>query len=136
MLAETALSLLLSCPGSSSGMGVASSTNVIGSNNYGERVNVSGSTRTPMTVEGVVEIRISNGLAEVMIPAQFTLGSGGTKWRKVKNLSVTDDEISGKISLGLLDSSTFRIDRRSGVLISNGGFRGQCQKVDESKRAF
>ncbi len=136
MLVEAALSIMLSCPGSSSGIGTTSSGSAVATNNYGERVNVYGSTQEPITVNGTVDVRIIEGVAEVLVPAIFTGGTGGAKWRKVKNLAITDSEITGKVGLGLLSSTTFRIDRRSGVLMSDGGFRGQCTKIDEAARAF
>lgn len=136
MLTEAALSLILACPGTSSTVAATSASSATATNNYGDRVNVYGSTIEPVEMSGTVEVRIDSGSAVVMVPAQFTGGSGGTKWRKVKNLVVTDDEITGKVGLGLLASTTFRIDRRSGTLTSNGGFRGQCTKIDATKRAF
>jgi hypothetical protein len=136
MLLEAALSIMLTCPGSSAGIGTTSTETAVVTNSDGDRVNISGSTGGPVAVNGTVDVRIIDGVAEVLVPAVFTGGTGGAKWRKVKELTVTDSEITGKIGLGLLSSSNFRIDRRSGVFMSNGGFRGQCTKIDEAKRAF
>lgn len=136
MLLEAALSIMLTCPGSSAGIGTTSTETAVVTNSDGDRVNVSGSTGGSVSVNGTVDVRIIDGVAEVLVPAVFTGGTGGAKWRKVKDLTITDSEITGKISLGLLSSSNFRIDRRSGVFMSNGGFRGQCAKIDEAKRAF
>jgi len=134
MLVE--LSLLLSCAGASSGVAATSSSSAVVYDNQGRQVTARGSTIEPVTIYGTVEIKLFDGIAEVLVPSQFTGGSGGTKWRKVKNLVVTETEITGKVGLGLLSSTTFRVDRRTGSLTSNGGFRGQCIKVDESQRAF
>lgn len=136
MLLEAAFSIMLTCPGSSAGMGTTSTETAVVTNSDGDRVNISGSTGGSVAVNGTVDVRIIDGVAEVLVPAVFTGGTGGAKWRKVKDLTITDSEITGKISLGLLSSSNFRIDRRSGVFMSNGGFRGQCTKIDEAKRAF
>lgn len=136
MLLEAAFSIMLTCPGSSAGMGTTSTETAVVTNSDGDRVNISGSTGGSVAVNGTVDVRIIDGVAEVLVPAVFTGGTGGAKWRKVKDLTITDSEITGKINLGLLSSSNFRIDRRSGVFMSNGGFRGQCTKIDEAKRAF
>lgn len=136
MLLEAAFSIMLTCPGSSNGIGTTSSESAVATSSSGERVSVYGSKREPVTIQGTVDVRIIDGNAEMLVPAVFTGGVGGAKWRKVKNLVITDSEITGKVGLGLLSSSTFRIDRLSGVLISNGGFRGQCTKVDQTTRAF
>lgn len=136
MLLEAAFSIMLTCPGSSAGMGTTSTETAVVTNSDGDRVNISGSTGGSVAVNGTVDVRIIDGVAEVLVPAVFTSGTGGAKWRKVKDLTITDSEITGKISLGLLSSSNFRIDRRSGVFMSNGGFRGQCTKIDEAKRAL
>lgn len=136
MLLEAAFTIMLTCPGSSAGMGTTSTETAVVTNSDGDRVNISGSTGGSVAVNGTVDVRIIDGVAEVLVPAVFTGGTGGAKWRKVKDLTITDSEITGKINLGLLSSSNFRIESRSGVFMSNGGFRGQCTKIDEAKRAF
>lgn len=44
-------------------------------------------------------------------------------WFKVKDLVVNDREIMGKVAMNFLASSRFRIDRRTGVMTSSGGYR-------------
>ena len=76
--------------------------------------------------------------AFVMLPAfatpPLTMKIDG--WLPVKKLAVNDMTISGKISMGLLDSSSFTIDRISGIITSSGGFTGKCAAIAAENRQF
>ena len=74
----------------------------------------------------------------VMLPAFATppLTKKIDGWLPVKKLAVNDMTISGKISMGLLDSSSFTIDRISGIITSSGGFTGKCAAIAAENRQF
>ena len=54
----------------------------------------------------------------------------------MRELQVTDRDITGKIKINLLNNSSFRIDRISGRLTSSGGFQGDCEPEDVTRRKF
>lgn len=99
------------------------------------RVSSSQYTEIPMTAL----FRMKDGAAELNLPLAPTCGicKGEGGWRKVKDLVVSEDQITGRISYSLfVGSSTFEIDRRTGLMTSRNGFRGQCRAQDLTKRAF
>ena len=137
MLLEAALTLTLTCPGASIVYGTSQSESATASDNIGYSATVSGETNKPMHVEGTVDVKIVDGVARIQVPSILigaASGSGG--WFPVKDFVVTDTEITGRVRVGWFNSSTFNINRSTGVMTSGAGFRGQCTKVDETKRAF
>jgi len=55
---------------------------------------------------------------------------------RVRELQVSERDITGKIKINLLNNSSFRIDRISGRLTSSGGFQGDCEPEDVTRRKF
>jgi len=78
-----------------------------------------------------VRLRVIGANADFFVPAGFN----NAGWRKVKDLKIGNDEISGKITYWL-NKSTFQIDRRTGIITTSNGFEGICKKEDLQKRAF
>jgi hypothetical protein len=136
--AEVPTQLQLSCPGSSTGMLVVESASARVTGQAGTTASANGSRSEITTIRGTVNFRLSDGIAEINVPAQFlpTLHGGKAGWFKVKELSLTDDEIIGKVSLNFLNSSRFRIDRRSGMITTSGGFTGECSKMENQSVKF
>jgi len=126
--------LNLTCPGATL---VRNGSAVTVQDNAGYSVNGVATSSGMQSVSFTVRVRIKGGVAQVNIPPSVTGGaSGKAGWFNVKNLLVSDDEISGLVRIGLLSSSRFAIDRRSGIISTDGGFSGQCRKDDEAARAF
>jgi hypothetical protein len=104
--------------------------------NRGNSLHVRGSSSTPGSVPFRVQVRIRGAVAEMNMPP----AAGGTRaadgWRQVKQFTMTENEITGRVRVGLISAASFRIDRRTGLITSSGGYAGQCRKEDLSKRAF
>jgi hypothetical protein len=62
-------------------------------------------------------------------------------WRPMKELRITDTEISGKFSYSLMSHPLVQIDRITGNIevsskIGGYGFRGTCKPLDTQDRKF
>lgn len=136
-LMASSLSLNLTCTGTSMVPVPVETTTVQANGRYG-----SGSgfgVRSELVVtESNVGFRLEGDEAQISIPAhllpQIHGGNGG--WFKVKNLVVTDSEITGKAAVNFLTNPSFRIDRQTGVMTSSGGYRGTCTATDPTARKF
>jgi len=76
----------------------------------------------------VVQVRIDDGAVSILLPP-----SGGgiiSDWQDAEQVTITDNEITGKLRTTIFSKSKFTIDRRSGVMTSSGGFTGTCRKVE------
>lgn len=123
--------MLLVCTGTTLTSTPTSQTSAIVSDNSGNMALGSATSSSIQNAQVQVRLRIAGENAELFVPA----GYNNAGWRKVKNLKIGSDEISGKISYWLTQSS-FRIDRRTGVMTTSNGFEGNCIKEDLQKRAF
>lgn len=130
--------LFLVCDGGTAANATTSTTNAIVRDQYGNEVSGTASTSEPTNVNFRVQFRMLNGAAEMNVPTVATpqLRGGQAGWFPVKKLVVSDTEISGNVSYNFMSSSRFRIDRRTGIMTSSGGFNGTCVKRDLSQRAF
>jgi hypothetical protein len=54
----------------------------------------------------------------------------------VRELQVSERDIVSKIRINLMNNASFRIDRISGRLTSSGGFQGNCEPEDVTRRKF
>lgn len=103
------LDLLLACEGSSMvGGGIL---------DYGPR------TQRSYTVQ----VRVLGESVSLLFPS-----TGGIveDWRTSDNVLIDDDQITGKVRTSIFGKSSFKIDRRSGIMTSQGGFSGSCRKVE------
>jgi len=84
------------------------------------------------------EFRLTGESAQLNLPQPPTCSvcTGEKGWREVRELQVDDTRISGRIRYGLLSGTRFEIDRRTGVMTSENGFRGECALPDLSQRKF
>jgi hypothetical protein len=130
--------MLLICDGSTFTVAPTSQTNAFVADNRGNMVTGSATSTAPANVGFQVQLRIIGNDAEMHLPAaaapRISAKNGG--WRKVKELQITENQISGKVRTDWFDSSSFRIDRRTGSITSEGGFSGTCRKQDLQQRAF
>lgn len=123
------LFLNLNCPGQASNAAVVSSTNTQVSATGGLDVSGSANSSTALAVPLSVKLRVEGETARIYIS---NLG----RWLPVKKLSITDDEITGRVQTTFLASSGFRVDRLSGEMTSEGGFKGACAVEDLTTRKF
>jgi hypothetical protein len=67
----------------------------------------------------------------VMTPSINNGSDGG--WWTFDRLEVSEDQITGRFNLNLLNKPVVRIDRRTGVIEVDGNFRyyflGECQRA-------
>jgi len=123
--------MLLVCTGTTMMSTPTSQTSAIVSDNSGNMALGSATSSSIQNARVQVRLRISGENAELFVPA----GYNNAGWRKVKNLKIDEDEISGKITYWLRRSN-FRVDRRTGIMTTSGGFEGLCRKEDLQQRAF
>ncbi|MEN2749321.1 hypothetical protein [Sphingomonas sp. T9W2] len=131
--------LALRCTGPFTATVATSATTANASDNYGNQANGNSVTSERVTVDAMVEFRMSNGAATLRLPP-IAYGSSNLRGarfeEKVDNLVVTDSQISGSARVSLLGKTRFRIDRITGTMTTSGGFRGECTPFDTAKRAF
>lgn len=82
-----------------------------------------------------------DGAARLHLPSALVTAvhSGDTDgWWPVSDLRVTDDAISGRLRLNIVNKPSFRIDRVNGDIELNGlmPFRGQCESTAGEARKF
>ncbi len=108
------------------------------SDNYGYSGIMTDVMLVPVEKRIVVDFEVRDGTPLVRLPASVVAQINNNKagWFKVKDLEVSDREISGKIAVNFLSAPKFRIDRRTGVMTSSGGYRGACEKQDISTQKF
>jgi len=141
LAAETATlpDIHLICSGQTAANIASETTTANVTDNRGYAASGSATTSRPTAVSMAVQFRIIDGKAEANVP-RFAVPalSGGGKggWYPVKDVKFTDDQITGKVRYNFMDSSTFTIDRTTGILTSSGGFQALCTKVDRAERKF
>lgn len=132
--------LELSCTGGGNALkSDYSSANIYGSN--GASASGWGTSTRSQGFDGQVDVNLFNGddrirLPRIMLPPAH---GGANGWFKVKELMVSDREITGRAALNLVNTPKFRIDRTTGAFeISglNGAFSGTCRKIDKDKQLF
>lgn len=79
-----------------------------------------------------VDLNIDGAQGTIRMPRSMlpVLHGGKGGWMDVKNLVVTDREITGSVSVNPLNSPKLRVDRLTGTLTLNGksgSFTGECQ---------
>ena len=102
------------------------------------------STRTSFGTrreEGRVLFRLADGQARVHLPSVLVtaVNSGGEDgWWPVGELKVTDDAITGRLRLNLVNKPGLHIDRTTGEIDLGGAypFHGDCEKAATTERKF
>ena len=132
--AQEALVVDLECPGSGIGTVSDGTTSTVVSDNYGNSAHGVATTRRAMHIEDTVLIRIRGGEGEIKPPSAALppVNSGKGGWFKIKDLKVSEYEISGKVSYNFIASSKFKIDRSTGLLTSTGTFRATCHAIERT----
>ena len=88
-----------------------------------------------------VLFEMADGAARIHLPKSLvtTVNSGGDEgWWPVTDLKVTDDAISGRFRINIVNKPNFRIDRINGDIDMEGfqPFRGQCENNAGAERKF
>ena len=88
-----------------------------------------------------VLFEMADGAARLHLPSALVTAvhSGDADgWWPVSDLRVTDDAISGRLRLNIVNKPSFRIDRFNGDIELNGlmPFRGQCESTAGEVRKF
>lgn len=76
-----------------------------------------------------VRIRVVNGVGQAFIPNAMLADDDTRGWHDIKKLSVTGEEIKGKVEFNWLFSPVMTLDRRSRILKISGSmanFMGNC----------
>lgn len=130
--------IYLICEGQTAANLASETTTATITDNEGYSANGVATTSRPSVVRMTIQFRVSDGKAEINMPrfAAPVISSSKEGWYPVKDLKFTDDQISGKVKYNFIASSSFRIDRSTGVITSSGGFQGQCTKVERAERKF
>lgn len=137
--AQAAVSdLSLTCRGSVLGAVPVETTSVSAVTSTGGRAVGSGVRSEVVSRDVDLSFRIEQGQAKLRLPSALLpqIRSGNAGWFKVSNLTVTENEISGRVAINFLSRPTFRIDRRTGEISSSGGFHGVCAADDLTQRKF
>jgi hypothetical protein len=132
------LELNLSCRGESTGLATVGTESVATRNNWGGASASYGTRQGLMTIDTLISFRLANGEAMLSVPAALLPPIHGGKRGefRVRELQVGERDITGKIKINLMNNASFRIDRISGRLTSSGGFQGDCEAEDVSRRKF
>lgn len=132
------LELNLSCRGESTGLTTVETGSVATRNNYGGASASYDSRQGLVTIDTLISFRLADGEAMLSVPAALLPPIHGGKRGefRVRELVVSERDIVGKIKINLLNNASFRIDRISGRLTSSGGFQGDCEPEDVSRRKF
>ena len=138
--AAIALHLICIGAGTDTRVGVASA-NVYGSNGHWAQGNAYSRKANDFADE--LEVKIDGDKAQVRLPRQIVPkihgGIGG--WFGVKDLTVAENEITGKVTMNFANAPYLHIDRITGAVSINGrdgSFSVQCKPFDEAttQRAF
>ena len=132
------LELNLSCRGESTGLATVETGSVATRNNYGAASTSYGTRQGLVTIDTLISFRLANGEAMLSVPAALLPPIHGGKRGefRVRELQVSERDITGKIKINLMNNASFRIDRISGRLTSSGGFQGDCEPEDVTRRKF
>ncbi|MDZ4375720.1 MAG: hypothetical protein U1C74_30430 [Phenylobacterium sp.] len=101
-------------------------------------------TRTELTTkhfDTALTIQIADGGARIQLPKRLIPplnNNGGSDWWNIRDLSVSDDQITGWFKLNGMNQPKVRIDRRSGRISVKGmsEFHGTCDPVDAGAKRF
>ena len=102
----------------------------------GDLVQGNYSGETSFGANGIFELRSDGKVAELRGPPAM-MPRSRTGWTSVKNFSMSENEITGRIkSMPLKEGMGFTIDRRTGIMATTWGFQGTCRTKVEEPRKF
>lgn len=142
---QAATAIVLSCVG----MSDTPASSTVATNVYRDGQSASANStiygRERLTDRMTVEI--ANGIVRTKGPDSLEpaiAGRGDDGWRTLTNVTMTDEEIRGKLSYSWVMKPTVRIDRMSGEIdITNRSlvagmwsFKGQCERQERASPLF
>lgn len=130
--------LILVCEGVMRGLFTDRTGGGVVLDNRGNTAAAKGGTATYSEIPTTAEFQMNGETARLNLPQPPTCSicTGEKGWREVRDLSVDDDRITGRIRYGMFSGTKFEIDRRTGVMTSENGFRGECHAVSLQERRF
>lgn len=84
-------------------------------------------------VRTAMRIKVAGGSGQALVPDDLLAPDDARGWHELKNLSVTPDQIKGKITFSWIFAPVFTLDRGTGVLTVTGSlanFSGTCRPFD------
>jgi hypothetical protein len=101
--------------------------------NYGNSAsaNITGNRSVPFADQVNLWVEAGDGrirMPQTMLPP---LRGGENGWFKIKNLEVSDNEITGSIAVNFINNPKLIIDRRTGLIRLSGkagDYVGECQR--------
>lgn len=138
LAAPAPLSLNLICTGRSLVSAPVETTSVVVSGPYGGSAYGSGVRSQLVDAESSVGFRLEGDAATIRIPRHLLpdIRGGKAGWFNVKNLRVSDAEITGKAAINFLHNPSFRIDRVTGQMSTSGGNSFACKPDVATERKF
>jgi hypothetical protein len=103
---------------------------------HGRRQTYQETDTVPVPFNGKVEVRLLSGKGQMKLPAAMlplANRADDQGWLNLKNVKVTEKNITGAIDENFVSAPKFRIDRVGGTLDISGllaTFSGSCQKSD------
>ena len=93
--------------------------------------------------EDQVSLKIEGEAGQLRMPRSMLppIHGGDGGWFKLKNIKVTEGEITASVAVSLVNNPKLRLDRYTGAVSlsgKSGDFTGRCQKFDpaNTERAF
>ncbi len=86
------------------------------------------------TAKRRIRVEITGAAGRVRLPAAMAHSERDSDWLPISALSITDEEITGHVSMGMFRTERLRIDRTSGEIQLRGtsAFDGECDKASEA----
>lgn len=111
----------------------SSSVYAFGSDGNSAWGNVIGTRDVPF--EDQVNIEIANGEGRIRMPRSMLppIRGGKDGWFKLKNIKVSENEITARAALNFINAHRVRVDRITGMISISGregDYSGECQPYD------
>jgi hypothetical protein len=128
------------------GQGIDTRADATTANAYSSNGNFASATAIQRRATGFsdeMEVQISDGVGQARLPRSIIpkIHGGHDGWFEIKNLAVSDSEITGKVAMNFTNAPRMHISRITGSISidgHDGSFSGQCRAYDPATvhRAF
>lgn len=110
-------------------------TFVDGSTSYGSEFSATAMGTRDRNFADEVSVRLDDADPRIRLPRSMLPPARGGKdgWFKIKNLKITDQDITGSAAVNFINNPKFRLDRITGsISISGkaGDYSGRCEPFD------
>ena len=129
------MDLQLICIGSGSSMQEETTDTEVRDKRNNTRVE--SSTMRRQEFKTTIRLKIEGNQAQINLPQTILplISAVGKEWRPVKNLAISNTEISGQVSINWLSDATFSVNRTTGVMryeTMSANFMGDCVPQDNN----